>query len=107
MTAKRLHPGLPAPYTGIFEEIDLFGVVTGAAAFVKHGEPLPGAPRGFMWRPLGELSVAELRRRAAQCRHMAATARTRQTVEALLDLGERLDAKADQREQGEAESGGQ
>lgn len=96
------HPLSRAPHTGPFEELNIFGVPTGIVAFVTKGEPLPGAPRGFMWRPLGGLSVAELRQRAEQYRSMAATARTTQALEGLLRLAERFEVLADQRERGEA-----
>jgi hypothetical protein len=43
-------PGDTAPTTGHYEELNVFGARTGALHHVKEGEPLPGAPRGFVWR---------------------------------------------------------
>ena len=40
----------PAPATGHYEELNVFGSHTGKTAHVTEGEPLPGAPRGFTWR---------------------------------------------------------
>ena len=97
METDEYHPKTLAPHTGIFEEIDVFGTTTGAAAFVREGEPFPGAPRGFMWRMLGKLPIAELRYRAEEFRRMATTAGTTRAVEGLLRLSERFDALADQR----------
>ena len=74
MTSDEFQPRSPAPHTGLFEEVNVFGAKTGLAVFVKAGDMLPAAPRGFGWRPLGTLSVTELRRRAEEYREMAATA---------------------------------
>jgi len=95
-------PGVPAPYSGLFEEVNIFGRPTGMLAVGDEGEPLPGAPRGFGWRPLAELSVAELRARAVQYRAMVATATTEQIMAGLRNIAERLDALADQRERDQA-----
>ena len=97
MTKYEYQPLSPAPHTGIFEEVNVFGSATGGAAFVTEGDALPAAPRGFTWRPLGTLSVAELRQRAEEYRRMADTARTAQVKEGLLRLAERFDALADRR----------
>jgi hypothetical protein len=43
-------PGEPAPATGHYEEVNVFGTHTGRAHHAQQGEPLPGAPRGFCWR---------------------------------------------------------
>jgi hypothetical protein len=43
-------PGEPAPASGRYEEVNVFGALTGRVAYVKEGEELPAAPRGFMWR---------------------------------------------------------
>jgi len=91
-------PGTPAPHAGLFEEANVFGRPTGVLAAKDAGEPLPGAPRGFTWRPLSELSVAELRARAVQYRDMAATATTQEVMLALLKIAARLDAMADEKE---------
>jgi len=90
-------PRRPAPHTGMFEEVNIYGVITGAAAYVEQGEPLPGAPRGFTWRSLGELSATELRSRAIEYRAIASTV-TAATAQALLTLADRFDALANKRE---------
>ena len=43
-------PGHPAPATAHFEELDIFGNLTGGTANVREGDSLPGAPRGLTWR---------------------------------------------------------
>ena len=98
MTRDEYLPLSPAPHTGIFEELDVFGSPTGVVAFVNKGELLPGAPRSFTWRPLRELSLAELRARATEYREMAQAARTEQARQGLLRLSERFEELAEQRE---------
>ena len=93
-------PRAPAPHTGFFEEFNVFGTETGAVAFVNEGELLPGAPRGFTWRPIRSLSTDELRARAARYRQMASTARTDDAIQGLLKLAQRFDTLADQLEAG-------
>jgi hypothetical protein len=93
-------PGEPAPCSGAYEELNVFGTATGRVAVVAKDEALPSAARGFSWRPLSERSSAELRARAAEYRRMAATARTETVMESLRQLAERFDALADQRERG-------
>lgn len=96
MRRNELEPYVLAPCSGLFEELNIFGTPTGIMTARDEGEPLPGAPRGFRWRPLAELSVPELRARAAHYRDMAATATTQAVMEALLRIAERLEAKAGQ-----------
>ena len=72
----------------------MFGLATGVVAFLSEGDPLPGAPRGFSWRPLGELSIEELRWRAADYRQMSAVANTMMARDALQVLADRFDALA-------------
>jgi hypothetical protein len=43
-------PGTPAPATGHYEELNVFGARTGKVAHVEEGEEMPSAPRGFTWR---------------------------------------------------------
>jgi hypothetical protein len=43
-------PGDHAPATDHYEELNVFGTHTGRVEFVSEGQPLPAAPRGFMWR---------------------------------------------------------
>jgi hypothetical protein len=51
MTSTDEHkPGDPAPATGHYEELNVFGSHTGQVVHGTEGEPLPGAPRGFTWR---------------------------------------------------------
>jgi len=87
-------PRTPSPHTGFFEEFNVFGTETGAVVFVNEGEALPGAPRGFTWRPIRSLSLVELRERAAHYRQMAATARTGNATQGLLKLALRFEALA-------------
>ena len=44
------HPGTPAPASGHYHELNIFGSHTGKIVQVEEGEPLPFAPRGFKWR---------------------------------------------------------
>ncbi len=43
-------PGDPAPATGHYEELNVFGTPTGKVHHAREGEPLPRAPRNFSWR---------------------------------------------------------
>ena len=46
-------PGEPAPHTGDYEELNVFGSPTGWSRHVRQGDPLPSLPslpRGFSWR---------------------------------------------------------
>lgn len=43
-------PGDPAPASGLYHEVNIFGTPTGRSVRLGHGEPLPQAPRGFGWR---------------------------------------------------------
>ena len=43
-------PGDPAPHTGHYEELNVFGSETGHVVHVRKGDALPGAPYGFTWR---------------------------------------------------------
>lgn len=65
---------------------------------MAEGDQLPPAPRGFTWRPLAERSATELREEAARYRRMAQTATTRDVMESLRKVADRLEALADQRE---------
>ena len=92
--------GEPAPDAGPYEELNVFGTQTGKVIVVQEGETFPAAPRGFSWRSLSALSVAELRERAAHFRAMAGTATTEGAKNSLLKLGDRFDALATKRESG-------
>jgi hypothetical protein len=91
-------PGGPAPGTGEYEELNVFGTPTGRVAVVDKDEELPEAARGFSWRALGDRPVAEIRANAAEYRRMAETARTPGVRESLRKLAERFDRLANQRE---------
>ena len=101
MKLVELSPGELAPTAGVYEELNVFGSGTGRVPDVRDGETLPAAPRGFSWRSLSALSVAELRERAAQFRAMAGTATTEGAKSSLLKLAERFDALVARRESGE------
>lgn len=49
MPEAEFHPGDPAPASGVFEELNIFGTPTGRTAQVEIGEPLPTAPVGVGW----------------------------------------------------------
>jgi hypothetical protein len=98
MPMNEYGPGELVPIAGPYEELNIFGTRTGRMVVVSEGEEFPSAPRGYRWRPLSDLSVAELRARAAQYRLMASTARTAQAANALRRLAERFDDLANQRE---------
>ena len=48
-------PGGPAPHTGDYEELNVFGSPTGWSRHVRKGEPLPSLPRGYSWRHMPAL----------------------------------------------------
>ncbi len=97
MGQNEFAPGSLAPRSGLFEEVNVLGTPTGVITVQDEGEPFPGAPRGFMWRPLAELSASHLRAQAARYRRMAATATTEPVMASLLRVAERLEATADLR----------
>jgi hypothetical protein len=98
MALGEYQPSDRAPDTGAYEELNVFGRPTGRAAVVAKDEEFPAAARGFTWRWLSDHSPGELRRRAAEYRQMAQTARTATVMESLKNLAERFDALADRRE---------
>ena len=97
-------PGEPAPDGGPYEELNVFGTRTGKVIVVSEGETLPAAPRGFSWRSLSALSVAELRERASHFRAMAGTATSQGAKTSLLKVADRFDALASKRDGGETQS---
>ena len=99
MTSIEFNPGEPVPFGGHYAEVNAFGGRTGRLISVSEGDEFPAAPRGYRWRPLRELSVAELRARAARYRQMAVTARTLQAASGLRRLADKFDELADRREQ--------
>ncbi len=93
-------PGTPAPVAGSYQELNIFGVPTGAAVYSAKGALLPRLPRGFRWRfvarPLiSEMSAADLLARAADFQRMAATAATVETRDALLRIAKRFKVAAE------------
>lgn len=49
-SAQDYSGGVPAPASGTFKELNVFGRATGHRVTVRKGEPLPPLPRGFTWR---------------------------------------------------------
>jgi hypothetical protein len=50
MTRPSVHvPGQPAPASGTYEQINVFGSPTGVRVTVAQGQPLPMAPVGYSW----------------------------------------------------------
>jgi hypothetical protein len=47
---KPLNPAEPAPITGDYRQLNVFGTPTGKTVYVEQGEPLAAAPLGFTWR---------------------------------------------------------
>jgi hypothetical protein len=101
MATDEHEPGAPAPHSGGYEELNVFGTPTGRIEAVARDDALPTAARGFTWRPLSGYSAAELRARAATYRRMAATATTATVRDSLRKLAERFDTLADRREREE------
>ena len=44
--------GTRASVTGHYEELNVFGTLTGRVERVRQGEHLPLGPRGFTWRQI-------------------------------------------------------
>jgi hypothetical protein len=42
--------GTPAPESGSYEQLNVFGRATGHRVTARQGETLPDLPRGFSWR---------------------------------------------------------
>lgn len=97
MGASERQPGAPAPESGLYEELNIFGTPTGRTAALDAGQTLPPSPRCFTWRPLTTYPPHQLRARAEEYRRLAATARTQAVAESLADLAARFDALAEQR----------
>lgn len=90
--------GEQVPESGVYGEQNIFGTPTGRDFALGRGETFPAVPRGYTYRSLKTLSVAELRARALHYRWMAGTASTAQVLSGLLKLAERFDELADRRE---------
>jgi len=52
MALRDHQPGDPAPSSGDYEELNVFGTPTGRVVAVTKGERLPGTAIGFTWRPI-------------------------------------------------------
>jgi hypothetical protein len=50
-------PGAPAPATGRYAELNVLGARTGRVQHVVKGDSLPGAPLGFSWRLIEDMTV--------------------------------------------------
>jgi hypothetical protein len=80
---------------GRYEELNAFGVPTGAMVEIGHGGCLPSLPGGFTWRlakrpRISDLSTTDLSARAAEYRQMATTATAVEVRDALLRISERF-----------------
>lgn len=51
-SAQDYKGGTPAPASGTYEQLNVFGRATGHRVAVRKGESLPPLPRGFTWRPV-------------------------------------------------------
>ncbi|HTZ72271.1 MAG TPA: hypothetical protein VMB71_16565 [Acetobacteraceae bacterium] len=54
MREGEVPPGSPAPESGAYEELNVFGQPSGRWVTVRAGDDLPDSPRGFRWRRLGD-----------------------------------------------------
>ena len=61
MHDQEYRPGAPAPSTGHYEELNVFGNPTGKSVHADEGSTLPAAPRGFSWRLVGRDGLVEPR----------------------------------------------
>jgi hypothetical protein len=61
--ADEHRPGDPAPETGHYEELNVFGSPTGRVHHATDGESLPPSPRGFTWRLVRPDGMAGTRKR--------------------------------------------
>jgi hypothetical protein len=48
--AQEHQPGTPAPTTGRYRLLNVFGTPTGHSTHIRRGEALPDAPRAYGWR---------------------------------------------------------
>jgi hypothetical protein len=55
MPERPIHPaGHPAPISGLYEQINIFGSTTGIRIRVSWGNPLPATPIGHGWKVVEE-----------------------------------------------------
>jgi hypothetical protein len=94
-------PGQPAPQSGWYLLLNVFGTPDGEERFIERGQPAPAAPVGYHWQlrgePLDSQDGGRLLERAAEMRSMALTARSMATAEALIRLAERFERLASER----------
>jgi hypothetical protein len=76
----------------------VFRTPTGNLTLLIKGEELPPLRCELAWRPLRERPATELRERAREYRHMAATATTAETQQALLRLAGKFDVLANEKD---------
>jgi hypothetical protein len=50
MADREHQPGAPAPRTGRYQELNVFGTPTGKVVDAEEDSRLPAASRGFSWR---------------------------------------------------------
>jgi hypothetical protein len=101
LPTAEVRPGQPAPASGCYELLNVFGTPSGEETIVERGCPTPGAPRGYMWRlkggALSSLEPDHLLERAAEIRAMAGTARSLGAADGLIRLAERFEKLAAER----------
>lgn len=99
MTRDEFQPGDPVPTDGQYVALNVLGSATAVMVIMEEGKPLPALPSGQSWKALAAYSFGELRELAAKYHEMAATARTADVMEQLLNVARRFDSLADQRSQ--------
>jgi len=52
-------PGDPAPVSGYYRQVNIFGSATYVLVHARQGDPLPAAPRGFGWHLESEVDGEE------------------------------------------------
>ena len=101
MPIADVRPGQPAPASGCYQLLNVFGTPSGEETIVEQGSPTPGAPRGYMWQLKGAalslLSPEHLLERAAEIRAMAGSARSMDAANGLIRLAERFEKLAVER----------
>jgi hypothetical protein len=50
LDAPECQPGEPAPQTGQYQLLNVFGTPTGERVHIEQGAPAPDALRGHVWR---------------------------------------------------------
>jgi hypothetical protein len=54
LDAAHCQPGEPAPETGWYQLLNVFGTPTGERVFIEIGTPSPDAPRGHEWQLISQ-----------------------------------------------------